>query len=155
MITTSDQLATASPIIKRQARHEWELDHVVLDAVFKAKETTHLKALLERDVYADPRYVKLPKYRQMALEAYFRGVIDAVSRVAGVSAPLIAATKPRTVPPKTGKNKKGSKKTIVPPPLYPTPQGKQTPVPSWTSELPPPGLLHSPFPPASDFHPAL
>lgn len=150
MIVTAEQLAEASPTIRRQAKHEWELDHKVLDAVFAAKETLHLKALLEHDVYADPRYLKLPKYRQLALEAYFRGVIDAVSRVAGVTAPLIAANRPKTVPPKVGKNKR--KKTMVPPPLYPS-QGRQTPIPGWTSELPPPGtLIHSPFPPASDLH---
>lgn len=109
----------------------------------------HLKALLEQDVYADPRYAKLPKYRQIALEAYFRGVVDAVSRIAGVTAPLIAATRPKTQPPKKGKNKK----TIVPPPLYPS-QGKTSQVPNWVTELPPPNaLIHSPtpFPFASDY----
>lgn len=152
MITHADELKVASPAIRRQAAHEWALDHVVLDSVFAAKETLHLKALLEQNVYADPRYLRLPKYRQVALEAYFRGVVDAVSRVAGVSAPLIAASRPKTAPPKKGKNK--TKTTMVPPPLYPS-QGKQTPIPGWTTELPPPNvMIHAPtpFPFAADFH---
>lgn len=155
MKTTTDELATASPTTRRAARSEWELDYIVLDSVFQAKETLHLKALLEQNVYSDPRYNRLPRYRQVALEAYFRGVIDAVSRVAGVSAPLISAQKPKSVPPKK-KGRKTDKTTMVPPPLYPTPRGKTTPIPEWTSELPPPNtLLHqnaTPFPFAVDYH---
>jgi hypothetical protein len=149
MIITKEEMASASPTIKRQARHEWELDFKVLESVFQARETMHLKLLLEQNVYGDSRYIKLPKFRQVALEAYFRGVVDAVSKMAGVQAPLIAATRPKSSPPKKGKNRQQVSK--APPPLYPSPMAPTSPLPDWARPtIIPPPTLHSPFPPAAD-----
>lgn len=140
MITNIEE--STSPLVKRQARIEWALDHIVLDAVFKAKETEHLKLLLERDIYASPDYVKLPKYRQLAVEAYFRGVCDAIARVAGAQAPTIAIERPKAAPRTTPKRKPGRPKKV--PSLYPS-KGIHTPIPEWvhTTIIPPPPAVPS------------
>ena len=122
---------TASKTVLRQQRVEWELSYVTLNAVFQAKETNHLKMLLDRDIFDNPDYQKLPKFRQLALQAYFRGVCDAVARVAGVTVPQV---KIKSVPPKK------TRKTRVKPdirPVTPIP----TPLPPW-ADIPRPELLH-------------
>lgn len=146
------QSDTASPATKRAAKHEWELSHIVLQTVFLARDTAQLQQLLQRDVYEHKYFAKLPKYRQIALDAYFRGVCDAVARVAGIVAPL-STERPKTVPPP----RKNKPRKTVPPvsktPMYPTPNAPTAPLPDWArpTMIPPP-TLHSPFPPAADLH---
>lgn len=149
------QSDNASPATKRAAKHEWELSHVVLQTVFLARDTAQLQQLLQRDVYGHAHFQKLPKYRQIALDAYFRGVCDAVARVAGIVAPL-SAERPKTVPPP---RKNRPKKTVpptkerTPASMYPTPNAPTSPLPDWARPtIIPPPTLHSPFPPAADLH---
>lgn len=142
MITNQTPSTEVSPTIRRQARHEWELDFVVLDSVFQAREAAELQKLLVANVYADPRYVKLPKYRQIALEAYFRGAVDAISRMQ-LPAPMFSPQRPKTVPPKKGKNKPKRTKTMIPPPpLHPS-NGAPAAPPPWASVPMPSTLIHS------------
>lgn len=137
MYSDTQELAGASKSVVRAHRHEWELSYEVLDAVFKAKETAHLQILLDERVYENPIYEKLPKFRQIALQAYFRGVCDALARVAGVKVPHV---QPKSIPPK-----KVRKTRVKKPNLYPTPLNPiRTPVPEWLNRpetiLPPPEL---------------
>lgn len=144
-----------SPATRRAAAHEWELSHVVLNTVFMARDTQQLRQLLEAQVYAHKYYDKLPKYRQLALEAYFRGVCDAVARFAGATVPLVAE-KPKSIPP-VRKNKPRAKRVSKTPAaqhvpvMYPT-NPPTSPLPGWiTPTIIPPPTVHqpaSPFPPA-------
>jgi hypothetical protein len=137
----------ASPAVKRAARREWELDHAALNAVFQAKETSHLQMLLDKDIYSNPAYQKLPKFRQLAVSSYFRGVCDAIARIAGVTIPLAVAERPKSAPPVKSKNKKRTspkRPKSQAPELYPS-NGIRTPLPEWL-HTPPDVTLHSPMP---------
>lgn len=126
----ANNVETASKVVKRQARYEWELDHMVLESVFSAGSPDQLRALVQTTVFDDNRYTRLPKYRQVALEAYFRGAMDALARVAtapGLVAPAIAAASLRTAP---ARQRKVSVKRTVPP-LYDATAGLKTPIPGW------------------------
>lgn len=121
--------------------------------MFLARDTQQLQQLLQRDVYEHRYFAKLPKYRQIALDAYFRGVCDAVARVAGIVAPL-SAERPKTVPPpRKNRPKKTNPPPKAPTSMYPTPNAPTAPLPDWArpTMIPPP-TLHSPFPPAADLH---
>lgn len=153
MIATT--LQTASPRVQRQARQEWELDHELLDAVFAARTSDGLRVSVST-VFHSAKYGRLPKYRQLALEAYTRGAIDAMARSAGIDRMMPPM---RTAPAKVGKNRKRVTQPIGPRPvvpnLHPSPGGVQTPLPSWLANatgvmVPPPPGTRSPFPPASD-----
>lgn len=145
MIAT--HLETASRQVKRQARYEWELDHQVLDAVFTARSAAHMQQQLREQVYDDPRYTKLPKYRQIALEAYFRGVADAVARLGGakpitIPPPAVAKEKPRARP------SERPKRNTTPAPAV-TVNNPKAPVvdelPPWVQHLPAGvGAVHAP-----------
>jgi hypothetical protein len=139
MIATDVQ--TASPAVKRQARYEWELDHIILDAAWGARNTQDLRQQLDKKVFSDPRYDRIPKYRQIALEAYTRGVLDAMARFAKLPESAVPhVERPKARP--SDRPKRGSK--TVPPSLHPTPRAGTADLPGWTMPPPPP------FPPAAD-----
>jgi hypothetical protein len=146
---------SVSPATKRAAAHQWELSHVVLNTVFMARDTSQLRQLLDTQVFQHKYYNRLPKYRQIALEAYFQGAVDAISRQSGLSVPL-QAERPKSIPPARKNRPKATKKpqqqvSKAPPPLYPSPMAPTSPLPDWARPtIIPPPTLHSPFPPAAD-----
>lgn len=144
----ASQVEHASHVVKRQARYEWELDHLILESVFSAGSAGQLKDLVQHTVFNDPKYGKLPKYRQIALEAYFRGAMDALARVSGAPrAPAVAALGLKTAPRKAAKKRT---KVDPQPQLYPS-QGIRTPVPEYFRPISVPPPEHpQPWPFASD-----
>lgn len=150
MFQTIDQ---GSPATKRAAKHEWELSHVVLQTVFMARDTAQLSQLLTANIYEHKHYDKLPRYRQLSLEAYFRGLCDAIAHMAGGTA-MLGQERPKTVPPPRKNKPRAKVKTpSKPPQLFPTPTAVQTPLPDWARPtIVPPPTLHAPFPPAMDYH---
>lgn len=87
-------VSNACPRVKQQARHEWELDRTILETIFAAESPDNLQASLTTNVFEDSRYRQLPKYRQLACEAYARGVLDAL---ATLRAPQLASVQPPPV----------------------------------------------------------
>lgn len=139
---------SASRTVKRQAAYEAELDSRLIECVFSAGTPAQLKELVERTVFSDVKYAQLPKYRQIALEAYFRGVMDALARVSGVHAPPISMARVRTSPPPRPKKARKPRTTT---PLHPTqPTAIKTPVPSWLFQHMPPTAIIPPLTPLSE-----
>lgn len=136
MTTSADKLATASKTVQRQASYHWELNHVVLDLVFSARDTLHMQEMLGDKLYSDPGFQKLPLYRQLAIDSYLAGVLDGLARttLGAVARP----DRPKSVPPKKGKNKQKS----VPPKLYPS-NGSVYPIPQYINPGPQ-AYLHAP-----------
>jgi hypothetical protein len=85
MIVSKDALATASPKTKRSVRYEFELEHTALDCVFAATNTRDFKLQIEARVIADARFERLPAYRQVAVDSYVRGALDALARMHGLA----------------------------------------------------------------------
>lgn len=84
MITTKDALKKASAKTIRRARYEIELEReALLDCVFAANNTREFRLLMEAKVFADARFDQLPQYRKVALDAYVRGAVDALSHRLG------------------------------------------------------------------------
>lgn len=131
MYSENEELGQASKTVKRQANYEWELGYITLEAVFAARGIDHLKKLLEAGIYNNTKYQNLPKFRQVALHAYFRGVCDAIARTAGIEAPTIASVAPKSRPPKK------TRKTAVKPKLHPTPHAPKAPMPAWVDTIRP------------------
>lgn len=131
MYSESQELGHASKTVKRQANYEWELSFLTLEAVFQAKGLNQMKKLLEAGVYENPKYQHLPKFRQVALQAYFRGVCDALARTANVEIP-VASFAPKSRPPKK------TRKVAVKPVLHPTPKAPRIPLPPWVDSMRPP-----------------
>jgi hypothetical protein len=127
--------------VARQARYEWELDHTILNVVFSAGSAEEFGEAVRSTVYADQRYARLPKYRQIACEAYARGALDALARVAAGDAPKLKL-KLKTAPARRGKNGRRSE----PPALHPSPKAPTFPLPEWVRPQHP-----QPFPLAKDF----
>lgn len=143
MTVDNNHLETASPLVRRQAALHWELNHVVLDTVFKARDSLQLTHLLSEQVYSRAQFAKLPKFRQIALDSYLAGVLDGLARATGAA--MSASERPKTVPPKRGKNKKrgaGKSAPSEPPKLYPS-AGVQYPIPVWINPGPQ-AYLHAP-----------
>lgn len=140
----------ACPLVKRQARYEWELDATIRSVIRNAPDLTALQAALQERVMNDTRYLKLPKYRQMRCEAYAEGALDMLMELAGntISVPLIAQAKPRVRTAPKVKPKKQVDVT-VPPMTYPTGVGAKTyQMPGWITS---PGYTQ-PFPFAEASH---
>ncbi len=132
MYAENEAIDQASKTVKRQANYEWELGFLTLEAVFAARGMDHLKSLLDAGIYNNPKYQNLPKFRQVALQAYFRGVCDAIARTAGVQTPEIASVAPKSRPPKK------TRKVSVKPKLHPTPKAPKAPLPAWVDSIRPP-----------------
>lgn len=98
MIISKTDIATASPKTKRAVRYEFELEHEALDCVFSANNTKEFRLLIEARVLSDCRFDRLPAYRQVAVDAYVRGALDAMARIHGLpisQAPDVVQPQPR------------------------------------------------------------
>ncbi len=79
MITNRESLASASPKTKRSVRYEFELEAIARDCVFAANNGRDFKLLMESRVLSDARFERLPIYRQVSVDAYVRGFLDALA----------------------------------------------------------------------------
>ncbi len=84
MIIAKNALATASPKTKRRARYEFELELVAQDCIFESGKAAEFRRMAAKRVYADPRFEKLPQYRQACVDAYIRGALDYAARSIGL-----------------------------------------------------------------------
>lgn len=105
LVTNTDDLAKASPKTKRTVRYQHELCHAALDCVFQANNTREFRMLVEASVVHDKRFEMLPAYRQVALDAYIQGALDAMAKLNGLplsEPPDAVRPKPRvsSVPPR-------------------------------------------------------
>lgn len=91
------QVNTACPKVKRQARYQAELSGEVINTIFAATSPGELTANMAVRVFNNEKFDRLPKYRQVAMEAYAQGALDAMARLAGQHA---AHARPATQPPK-------------------------------------------------------
>lgn len=108
VIISKTDIATASPKTKRAVRYEFELEHEALECVFAANNTKEFRLMMEARVLADARFDRLPAYRQVAVDAYVRGALDAMARLHGLpvsQAPASVQPQPRmpSAPPRASK----------------------------------------------------
>lgn len=113
-MTTRD-LNKASKTTVRTAKYEWQLDESVLSAVIDSRSVREMKKRLS-DIYESNEFSKLPVYRQVAVQAYFRGAADAMAKMNNPLAPR----HPMLLPP-------AKPKAVVP--VVKTPRTKSTPPP--------------------------
>lgn len=80
MIITKIAIEKSSAKTKRQIRYEYELEHTAIrECVFKANSTREFKKLIETVILEDPRMAQLALHRQIAVDAYVRGALDALA----------------------------------------------------------------------------
>jgi hypothetical protein len=84
LVINAKDLATASPKTRRAMVYWYELKDMSLDCVFSAGNTREFRLMVEASVLQDHRFDMLPAYRQVALDAYIQGAVDALSRMKGL-----------------------------------------------------------------------
>lgn len=112
------QVNLACPKVKRQARYQAELSGEVIDTIFASTSPGELTANMAVRVFNNEKFDRLPKYRQVAMEAYAQGALDAMARLAGSHA---AHARPSTPPPtakipRPRRPRMASQKPSAPPP---------------------------------------
>lgn len=127
-MTTRD-LTKASRTTIRTAKYEWTLDEAVLDAVMESRTIREMRKHLV-EVLNSNEYDKLPTYRQVAVQAYFRGAADAMARAANPDAPMHPFLPPPPPKPKRFKGDQKRRAKSEPPPIM---------APTWLVELEPTG----------------